>query len=147
MQARTDPAVRLELAGDHREALIGVRFDDDPTIDHLQIVARLERYLTLELRRALLRVDTAGARRVAGDPVARRGACWRSTRASACCGSARARAGRSTRPRRLAVERVARQAATIPAADPARLNADIAANVRDFVARHPFALAAAEMTG
>ena len=27
VQARTDPAVRLELAGDHREALIAVRFD------------------------------------------------------------------------------------------------------------------------
>ena len=36
VQARTDPAVRLELAGDHREALIAVRFDDDPTIDHLR---------------------------------------------------------------------------------------------------------------
>src|SRR5262249_54485675 len=57
VQARTDPAVRLELSGDHREALIGVRFDDDPTVDHLTIVAGLERYLALELRRALLRVD------------------------------------------------------------------------------------------
>ena len=43
VQARTDPAVRLELAGDHREALIAVRFDDDPTVDHLTMVARLER--------------------------------------------------------------------------------------------------------
>src|SRR4029079_13105550 len=57
VQARTDSAVRLQLAGDHREALIAVRFDDDPTIDHLAIVAGLERYLALELRRALLRVD------------------------------------------------------------------------------------------
>ena len=57
VQARTDPAVRLELAGDHREALIAVRFDDDPTIDHLSVVARLETYLATELRRALLRVD------------------------------------------------------------------------------------------
>jgi hypothetical protein len=44
----------------------------------------------------------------------------------------------------LAVERVARQAATIPAADPGRLEADIAEAVRDFVARHPFALGPAE---
>ena len=61
VQARTDPAVRLELAGDHREALIGVRFDDDPTVDHLTIVARLERYLAVELRRALMRVDMTAA--------------------------------------------------------------------------------------
>ena len=54
VQARTDPAVRLELAGDHREALIGVRFDEDPTVDHLAIVARLERICAVELRRALL---------------------------------------------------------------------------------------------
>src|SRR4029079_16010923 len=46
----------------------------------------------------------------------------------------------------LAVERVARQAATIPAADPARLETDIADNVRDFSARHPFALAPGEAT-
>src|SRR5205814_6254978 len=57
VQARTDPAVRLKLAGDHREGLIAVRFDDDPTVDHLTVVAGLERYLALELRRALLRVD------------------------------------------------------------------------------------------
>ena len=42
----------------------------------------------------------------------------------------------------LAVERVARQAATIPAADPARLETDIADNVRDFMTRHPFPLPA-----
>jgi hypothetical protein len=144
VQARTDPAVRLELAGDHREALIAVRFDDDPTIDHLQIVARLERYLTLELRRALLRVDTAAP---GVSPVTR------SLGRGVLAIDARERVlricARSGRPldaaETLAVERVARQAATIPAADPARLESDIAANVRDFVARHPFALGLAEV--
>jgi hypothetical protein len=44
----------------------------------------------------------------------------------------------------LAVDRVARQAATIPAADPGRLDADVSDAVRDFIARHPFALGPAE---
>jgi hypothetical protein len=143
VQARTDPAVRLELAGDHREALIAVRFDDDPTVDHMTIVARLERYLALELRRALLRVDTAAA---GVSPVTR------SLGRGVLAVDARERVlricARSGRPlgatEALAVERVARQAATIPAADPARLEAAITDAVRDFVARHPFALGAAE---
>jgi hypothetical protein len=143
VQARTDPAVRLELAGDHREALIAVRFDDDPTVDHLAIVAGLERYLALDLRRALLRVDVS-APGVA--PVTR------SLGRGMLAIDARERVvricERSGRPldasETLAVERAARQAATIPAADPARLEADIADNVRDFIARHPFVLAAAD---
>ena len=143
VQARTDPAVRLELAGDHREALIGIRFDDDPTIDHLTIVARLESYLALELRRALLRVDLSAP---GVSPMTR------SLGRGVLANDARERVlricARSGRPldatETLAVERVARQAATIPAADPARLESDIADNVRDFIARHPFALSSAE---
>jgi hypothetical protein len=143
VQARTDPAVRLELAGDHREALIAVRFDDDPTVDQLTIVARLERYLALELRRSLLRVDTS----VPGvSPVTR------SLGRGMLAADARERVlritARSGRPldaaETAAVERVARQAATIPAADPARLEAEITTQVRDFVARHPFPLGQAE---
>ena len=145
VQARTDPAVRLELAGDHREALVGVRFDDDPTVDHLTIVARLERYLAVELRRALMRVDITGPgvspfTRSLGRGVLANDARDRVLRIST----------RSGRPldatEAAAVERVARQAATIPAADPGRLDADIAEAVRDFVARHPFALGPAETT-
>ena len=143
VQARTDPAVRLELAGDHREALIAVRFDDDPTVDHLTIVARLERYLALELRRALMRVNVAAA---SVSPLTR------SLGRGVLANDARERVlricARSGRPlgasEALAVERVARQAATIPAADPGRLDADVAEAVRDFIARHPFALGPAE---
>lgn len=143
VQARTDPAVRLELAGNHREALIAVRFDDDPTIDHLTIVSRLERYLALELRSSLARVDLSAP---GLSPVTR------SIGRSMLAIDARERVlricARSGRPldatETLAVERVARQAATIPAADPARLEAAIAENVRDFVAKHPFALGEAE---
>jgi hypothetical protein len=143
VQARTDPAVRLELAGDHREGLIAVRFDDDPTIDHLTIVARLEQYIHVELRRALMRVDLGSPgvspmTRSLGRGVLANDARQRVLRISA----------RSGRPldatATLAVERVARQAATIPAADPSRLDADVADNVRDFIARHPFALGPAE---
>jgi hypothetical protein len=144
VQARTDPAVRLELSGDHREALIAVRFDDDPTIDHLTIVARLERYLAMQLRHALLRVDTTAP---GVSPVTR------SLGRGVLAIDARERVlricARSGRPldttEALAVERVARQAATIPAADPARLEADVADNVRDFIARHPFALGPGEV--
>jgi hypothetical protein len=143
VQARTDPAVQLELAGDHREALIAVRFDDDPTVDHLTIVAGLERYLGLELRHALQRIDLTAA---GVSPVTR------SLGRGVLAVDARERVlricARSGRPldagAALAVERVARQAATIPAADPARLDADIAETVRDFVGRHPFPLGSAE---
>jgi hypothetical protein len=143
VQARTDSAVRLQLAGDHREALIAVRFDDDPTIDHLAIVAGLERYLAQELRRALLRVDLSAP---GVSPVTR------SIGRGVLAIDARERVlricARSGRPldavEMLAVERVARQAATIPAADPARLDADVADNVRDFVARHPVPLGATD---
>jgi hypothetical protein len=139
VQARTDPAVRLELAGNHREALIAVRFDDDPTIDHLTIVSRLERYLEMELRSALTRVDLSAP---GLSPVTRsigRGmlAIDAHERVLRIC----ARSGRPLdAAQALAVERVARQAATIPAADPARLEAAISDAVRDFVAKHPFAL-------
>jgi hypothetical protein len=145
VQGRTDPAVRLELAGDHREALIAVRFDDDPTVDHLTIVARLEQYLTLELRRALLRVDLTAPgvspmTRSLGRGVLANDARERVVRI--CTRSGRPLDAAETQ----AVERVARQAATIPAADPARLEADVADNVRDFIAKHPFALGPAEAT-
>ena len=145
VQARTDPAVRLELPGDHREALIADRFDGDPTVDHLTIVARLERYLAVELRRALMRVNL----RAAGvSPLTR------SLGRGVLANDARERVlricTRSGRPldvtEAMAVERVARQAATIPAADLGRLDADVADAVRDFIARYPFALGPAATT-
>jgi hypothetical protein len=143
VQARTDPAVRLQLAGDHREGLIAVRFDDDPNVDHLAIVARLERYLTVELRRALLRVDTSAP---GVSPMTR------SLGRGVLANDGRERVlricARSGRPldasEALAVERVARQAATIPAADPARLEADVSDTVRSFIVQHPFPLGPAE---
>ena len=73
VQARTDPAVRLELSADRREALIGVRFDDDPTVDRLAIVAHAERYIQRELRHALARIDLSAAVDLAGGAAGRRG--------------------------------------------------------------------------
>src|SRR6185436_15607252 len=57
VQARTDPAVRLELAADHREALIGIRFDNDPAVERFTIINKLDRYLATDFRRALVHVD------------------------------------------------------------------------------------------
>ena len=143
VQGRTDPAVRLELGGDHRQALIGVRFDDDPTVDHLAIVAAVEHYLQVELRRALLYVDLSAAGTSPETRSLGRGilAVDARERVLRIC----ARSGRALDPTEsLSVERVARQAATIPAADPARLEAAITDTVRDFVTRHPFRLPAVE---
>ena len=83
VQARTDPAVRLELSADRREALIGVRFDDDPTVDRLAIVAHAERYIQRELRHALARIDLSAG---STSPVARLvgAGSWPTTRAIAC---------------------------------------------------------------
>jgi hypothetical protein len=143
VQARTDPAVRLELGGDHRQALIGIRFDNDPTVDHLAIVAALQRYIDVELRRSLLFVDLSAA----GTPPETRSlgrgmlAVDARDRVLRMC----ARSGRPLDPAEsLSVERVTRQAATIPVADPARLEMAISETVRDFVTRHPFRLQQAE---
>ncbi len=144
VQARTDPAVRLELSADRREALIGVRFDDDPTVDRLAIVAHAERYIRRELRHALARIDLSAS---STSPVARL------VGAGILAGDARdrvlhicARSGRTlNQAEALSVERVSRAAALIPAADPPRLEAEVADVVRNFAAHHPWPLTAPEV--
>jgi hypothetical protein len=139
VQARTDPAVRLELSADHREALVAVRFDDDPTVDHAALVAHAQRYIDRELRQALARVDLTAP---ATDPSARlvgQGilAGDLAQRVERIC----ARSGRPlSAAERVSVERTARAVALIPAADPQRLDAEITDAVRDFAAHHPFPL-------
>jgi hypothetical protein len=145
VQARTDPAVQLELSPDHREALIGIRFvDDDPTIDRLAIVARAERYIERELRRSLVHLDFSGAgvspvSRLVGQGLLAHDARERVFRICA----------RSGRPlgqsEALSVERVARASALLPSADPARLEAEIADTVRAFAAHHPLPIPAQEV--
>ena len=144
VQARTDPAVRLELAADRREALIGVRFDDDPTTDRLAIVAHAERYIRREMRHAMARIDLSSA---ATSPVARL------VGAGILADDARdrilricARSGRTlNHAESVSVQRVARAAALIPAADPPRLEAEVADTVRNFAAHHPWSLTPQEV--
>jgi len=139
VQARTDPAVRLELSADHREALIGVRFDDDPTVDHAAIAAHAQRYAERELRHALARVEltspgTAPGARLLGEGILAGDLAQRVMRICA----------RSGRPLSVAeatsVQRTARAVALIPAADPSRLDGEVGDAVRDFAAHHPFPL-------
>ena len=143
VQARNDPAVRLELAGDHREGLVAVRFDGDPTVDHQGIVDRLERYVETEMRHALVHVDvdaagTSPATRAFGQGLLALDARERVLRISD-------RSGRALGPAEaLSIERAARQAATIPAADPSRLDIEVGDTVREVIARHPFPLPPAE---
>lgn len=144
VQARTDPAVRLELSADRREALIGVRFDDDPTVDRLAIVAHAARYIQRELRHSLARIDLSAG---STSPVARL------VGAGILADDARdrvlhicARSGRTlNRAEALSVERVARAAALIPAADPPRLESEVADAVRNFAAHHPWPLTPPEV--
>jgi hypothetical protein len=144
-QARTDPAVALELSADHREALVVVRFDEEgeQSTDRLDLAARLETYRAAELRRSLVPVDL----RASTVPLATRGvakgllAVDTAARVVAVC----ARSGRPlTATEIAAVERVSRQAAAIPTADPGRLRAELGADVRDFVVHSPVPLHAWE---
>jgi hypothetical protein len=140
-QARTDPAVDLELAADHHEALVVVRFDDDAetSTDRLDLAARLRTYFAAELRPWLVTVDL----RTPALPLVTRGvakgllASDTSARIIDIC----ARSGRAlTASEAAAVERVSRQAAAIPTADPGRLRGELADDLRDFVAHDPVPL-------
>jgi hypothetical protein len=144
-QARTDPAVALELSADHREALVVVRFDEEgeQSTDRLDLAARLETYRAAELRGSLVPVDL----RASTVPLASRGvakgllAVDTAARVVAIC----ARSGRPLTVAEIAaVERVSRQAAAIPTADPGRLRAELAADVRDFIVHSPVPLHAWE---
>ncbi|HZL18618.1 MAG TPA: hypothetical protein VFG23_12825, partial [Polyangia bacterium] len=145
LQARSDPAVRLELSADHQEALIGVRFAaDDPTLDRLAVVEHTERYLGRELRRSLLHVDFSDpglspVGRLVGQGLLAGDARDRILRI--CARSGRTLGAGET----ISVQRVARATALLPSADPGRLDAEIADAVRDFAARHPLPLAAPQL--
>jgi hypothetical protein len=140
-QARLDPAAALELSADHHEALVVVRFDEDAetSTDRLDLAARLETYLAAELRAWLVSVDL----RAPALPLVTRGvakgllASDTRERVVAIC----ARSNRPlTKEEELAVDRAARQAAAIPTADPGKLRAELAEDVRDFVAHDPVPL-------
>ncbi len=143
-QARTDPAIGLELSADHRQALIGIRFDDDPEVDRLAIVAGTERYIDREMRRSLAHLDFSIAgfspvSRLVGQGLLAEDARERVLRICA-------RSGRTLgRSEALSVERVARTAALLPSADPPKLESEIAETVRAFAAHHPLPIGALEI--
>jgi hypothetical protein len=137
-QARSDPAVALELSADHLEALVVVRFDDEAetATDRLDLAAAVETYVAAELRTSLIPVDL----RAPGLPLVTRGvakgllASDTRERVLGTC----ARSGHPlTAAEAAAVDRVARQSAAIPTADPGKLRAELADDVRGFLGRSP----------
>ena len=141
-QAHADPAVRLELGADHREALVVVRLDRESGVDGATVLDRLARYLDGDLRAALLRVDLrdpgpAATRALARGMLAGDAA----ERVQRLC----ARAGRNLDDaERRSIERVARRAALIPIADADKLHAEVAADLRAFLRLHAPALSAVD---
>jgi hypothetical protein len=112
-------------------------------VDHQRVVARLQRYIDRDMRRSLLHVevDAPGISPVTRSMGQGLLALDARERVLRIC----ERSGRALGPSEAqSVERVARQAATIPVADPARLDAEIAEAVRDSIVRHPFPLPVAE---
>jgi hypothetical protein len=134
VDARADPAVRLELSGDHHDGLVVVRFGANGGAGRLELVDRIGDYIKTELRASLLHVDLGApglspVTRSLGKGLLARDARERVLRACA-------RSGRPLGPAlAAAVERAARRAALLPAADAPRLRAEIADDVRSFVAR------------
>jgi hypothetical protein len=127
-----DAAVRLELSADHREALIGVRLDAQAGVDRLEVVERLERYLTTDHRPAVVRVDVRDGRLPPATRLLGRGllAADARERVLRIC----ARSGRNLDEAGMAaVERFTRQAASLPAADAGKLKAEIAGETTRFL--------------
>lgn len=131
-RARTDSAVRLELAADHREALIGVRLDPAAPVDPLRIVAGLERYLATDHRPAILRISTVDPSAPASARALAKGVLANNAREQIL--NVCARWGRNLDEGEiLAIERVTRQAAAVPTAEPAKLAGEIATEAGQFL--------------
>jgi hypothetical protein len=142
VRARQDAAVRLALGGNHDEALVAIRLDQETEVDRLDLLDRLTAYLGTELRTALVQIDLD---RGTLSPVTR------SLAKGILAGDARerilricARSGRNLgEPEMMSVERVARQAAVFATADPTRLRGEFVPEVRALVATqgHPLSVA------
>jgi hypothetical protein len=144
-QARMDPAVQLELAPARDEALVVVRFDEgaEASTDRLDLMGRLATYVAGDLRAWLVPVDLRAATLPAETRGLAKGLLASDTRERVL--SICARSGRPLTPsQELAVERVARQTAAVPTADPDRLHVELVADARDFVAHYPVPLRAGE---
>jgi hypothetical protein len=130
VQARADPAVALEIAPDHQEALVVARFDEETPASRLEIHDHLARYLRTELRTALVPVDLSGPHLPAATRLLGRGLLAGDARERIVRISARS--GRALNDAEVAsVERIARQAAAVPAADVGKLEAEIGGFVRE----------------
>ncbi len=131
-RGREDSAVRLELAPDHRAALVGVRLDDESGVDRLAVLDRLDQYLLQEHRPALLRVDVSDGRVSASLRGLARGVLAADTRERVlriCDRSGRILSDVDVQT----VERAARGAALLPVVDPPRLRAEIEREVTGFL--------------
>ncbi|MEO8214122.1 MAG: hypothetical protein ABI560_13060, partial [Myxococcales bacterium] len=141
--ARDDAAVRLELAADHRAALVGVRLDDESGVDRLLVLAHLDEYLQREHRPALRRISVADERlppsiRGLGRGILAADMLERVLRI--CERSGRMLSDSDVRT----IERAARRAALLPLVDPVKFKAAIAQEVTAFLEQ--VAIAAAQVT-
>jgi hypothetical protein len=131
-RARDDSAARLELGPDYREALIGVRLDQESGVDRLVVLDHLERYLAREHRSALLRVDVSDGGAPPSTRALGRGILAADARARVLriC----ARAGRNLNPLEVElIDRALRRAALVPIVEPLRLRKEIGQEVNAFV--------------
>jgi hypothetical protein len=132
VQARTDPAVRLELAPDHREALAVIRLDPEGGVDRLEVLRRLDFYLQAELRPALMRVDLGQSTLSSVTRSLGRGVLANDVRERILriC----ARSGRNLGDSEiLTIDRVSRQAALLPTADLQKLKPELTAEINAFL--------------
>jgi hypothetical protein len=144
LQAQRDPAVRLELTPDHAAGLVAIRIDDDPGVDRMALLARVERYVRDDWRPSLVPVDlTSGkvspATRLFGQGMLTADAHERVVRACAAAGRPLPAGAMN------AVDRTLRTATLLPNVDLGALETELGDAVHDFVAHHPVPLAQAQI--
>ena len=131
-RSRDDSALRLELGPDHREALIGVRLDDESGVDRLTVLAHLDDYLARELRPTVQRIDVSETRTSPATRALGRGilASDAHERVLRIC----ARSGRNLSPEEAeAINRAMRRSALVPIVDPGKLKGEVTQEVSNFV--------------
>ncbi|MBC8132286.1 MAG: hypothetical protein H7X95_04840, partial [Deltaproteobacteria bacterium] len=130
--ARDDAAVRLELAPDHRGALVAVRLDEESGVDRLAVLERLDAYFLREHRSALRRIDVSDPRlppslRGLGRGILAADMIERVLRI--CVRSGRILSDSDVQ----SIERAARRATLVPVADLTKLKGEIAQEVGEFL--------------
>ncbi|MES1206241.1 MAG: hypothetical protein ABUS79_09920 [Pseudomonadota bacterium] len=131
-RARDDSAVRLELAPDHRQALVGVRWDNESGVDRAAVLERVERYLEREHRPSLLRIDVTDPRLSPATRAVGRGVLAANglERVLRIC----VRSGRNLGDGEVdSIDRALRRSALVPVVDLAKLRGEISQEVSHFV--------------